>query len=103
LQPRCADIQLLLLLLLLLLLYRRARNVVKKEAEKSSKYANLTTEVQHMSNIRIKVIPELTGASGTVSESLRQYLRNIPGKHEIKKLQKTVILGTAYILREVPM
>lgn len=26
---------------------------------------------------------------------------NIPGKHTIKKLQKTAILGTAYILQKV--
>ena len=30
-----------------------------------------------------------------------QYLSNIPGKHEIKELQTTAILGTAQILREV--
>jgi len=28
---------------------------------------------------------------------------NIPGKHEVKELQKTVILGTAHILRKVLM
>jgi hypothetical protein len=26
---------------------------------------------------------------------------NIPGNHEVKKLQKTAILGTAHILRKV--
>jgi len=30
-----------------------------------------------------------------------QYLSNIRGKHEIKKLQKAAILGTAHILRKV--
>jgi hypothetical protein len=29
---------------------------------------------------------------------IRKYLSNIPGKHEIKELQKTAILGTAQIL-----
>jgi len=28
---------------------------------------------------------------------------NIPGNHEVKELQKTAILGTAHILRKVPM
>ena len=32
----------------------------------------------------------------TISESLRQYLSNVPGKHEIKKQQKTAILDTAH-------
>ena len=39
--------------------------------------------------------------TGTISNSLRQYLSNIPGKHEIKELQKTAILGTAHTLQEV--
>jgi hypothetical protein len=34
---------------------------------------------------------------------ITKYLSNIPGKHDIKELQKTAILGTAHILREVLM
>jgi len=33
------------------------------------------------------VIPVITGATGNISKSLRQYLSNIPGKHEIKKVK----------------
>jgi len=43
------------------------------------------------------------GASGTISKSFRKYVSNIPGKHEVKELQKTVILGTAHVLRKVLM
>ena len=35
--------------------------------------------------------------------SFRKYVSNIPGKHEVKELQKTAILGTAHILRKVLM
>jgi len=58
-----------------------------------------------MWNVKAKVIlvRVMTGATGTISESLRQYLSNKPGKYEIKKLQKTAILGTAHILRKVLM
>jgi len=49
------------------------------------------------------VIPVIIGATGTISKSLRQYLSNIPGKQEIKELQKTAILGTAHLLWEVLM
>jgi hypothetical protein len=52
-----------------------------------------------MWNVKAKVIPVITGATGTISKSLRQYLSNIQGKHEIKELQKTAILCTAHILR----
>jgi hypothetical protein len=50
-----------------------------------------------------KVIPVIIGATGTNSESLRQYLSNISGNQEIKELQTAAILGTANILREVLM
>jgi lauroyl/myristoyl acyltransferase len=39
----------------------------------------------------------------TISKSFRKYVSTVPGKHEVKELQKTVILGTAHILRKVLM
>jgi hypothetical protein len=56
-----------------------------------------------MSNVKARVIPVITGTTGSVTKSLRQHLSNITGKHEIKELQKTAILGTAHILRKVLM
>ena len=79
------------------------RNVIKKEAEKILKYKDLTTETQRMWNVKTKVIPVLIGATGTISKSLRKYVSNIPGNHEVKELQKTAILGTAHIIRKVLM
>jgi len=75
-----------------------------KEAEKILKYKDLTTEMQNMWNIKAKVTPVITGATGTTSKSFTQYLSNILGKYEIKELQKkTSILGTAHILQKVLM
>jgi hypothetical protein len=37
------------------------------------------------------VIPVIIGATGTISESFRKYVSNIPGNHEVKELQKTAI------------
>jgi len=48
-------------------------------------------EIQRMWNVKAIVIPVVRGATGTISDSLRQYLSNIPGKHEIKELQKTAM------------
>jgi hypothetical protein len=45
----------------------------------------------------------IIGATGTNSKSFRKYLSSIPGKHDIKELQKTAILGTAHTLRKVLM
>jgi len=80
-----------------------ARNVIKKEAEKILKYKDLTIEIKRMWNVKTKVIPVTIGATGTISNSFRKYVNNIPGKHEVKELQKTAILGTAHILRKVLM
>ena len=79
------------------------RNVIKKEAEKSLKYKDLTIEMQRVWNVKTKMIPAIIGAIGTISKSFRKYVSNIPGKHEVKELQKTAILGTAHILRKVLM
>ena len=49
------------------------------------------------------MISVIIGATGTISESLRQYLSNIPGKHKIRELQKTAVMGTAHKLRKVLM
>jgi len=54
-----------------------------------------------MWNVKAKVIPVMTGATGTVAKSLTQYLSNIPVKHEIKELQTTAVMGTANILQKV--
>ena len=79
------------------------RNVIKKEAEKILKYKDPTTEIQRMWNVKTKVIPVIIGATGTISKSFRKYMSNLPGKHEVKEIRKTVILGTAHILRKVQM
>jgi len=79
------------------------RNVIKKEAEKILKYKDLKIEIQRMWNVKTKVIAIIRGATGTISKSFRKYVSNIPGKHEVKELQKTVILGTAHIIRKVLM
>jgi len=41
-----------------------------------------------MWNVKTKVIPVIIGATGTISKSFRKHVSNIPGKHEVKELQK---------------
>ena len=77
-------------------------NVIKKEAEKILKYKDITIEIQRMWNVKTKVIRVKIGASGTISKSFRKYLSNIPGKHEVKDLQKTATLCTAHIPPDSP-
>ena len=79
------------------------RYVIKKEAEKILKYKDLIIEIQGMWNVKTKMIPVIIVATGINLKSFRKYMSNIPGKHEVKELQKTAILGTAHILRKVLM
>jgi hypothetical protein len=54
-------------------------------------------------NVKARVIPVIIGATGTISKSFRKYVSTIPGNLDVRELQKTAILGTAHILREVLM
>jgi hypothetical protein len=79
------------------------RQKFDEEAERIVKYKDLTVEVQRMWNVKTKVIPVIIGTTGTITKSFRKYLSNVPGKHEVKELQKTAILGTAHVLWKVLM
>jgi len=79
------------------------RNMIKKEAEKILKHIDVAIGIQPMWNVKTKVIPVIIRATGTISKSFRKYVSNIPGRHEVKELQKTATLGTAHILRKVLM
>jgi len=93
----------IMIMMMIIIIIIIDRNVIKKEAEKILNYEDLITEIQRMCSVKANVIPVVIGATGIISKSLRQYLSNIPGKHDIKELQKTAILDTACILREVLM
>jgi len=60
-------------------------------------------KIQRLCNVKTKVIAVIIGATGTISKLFRKYVSNIPGKHEVKELQKTAILGTAHTVRKVLM
>jgi hypothetical protein len=79
------------------------RNVIKKEAGKILKYKDVIIETERKWNVKTKVAPVITGATGTISESFRKYFSSIPGNHEVKELQKIAILATAHGLQRVLM
>jgi len=54
-----------------------------------------------MWNVKTKAIPVIIGTTGTITESFRKYVSKALGKHEVKELHQTAILGTAHILRKV--
>ena len=38
-----------------------------------------------MWNVKANVIPVIIGATGTISKSLKKYVSNNPGNHEVKQ------------------
>ena len=54
-----------------------------------------------MWKVKTRVIPVIIAVTGIISKSYRKYISNIPGKHDVKELQKTAKLGTAHTLRKV--
>jgi hypothetical protein len=81
----------------------RRQKCDKDRSREDSKFKDLTVEIQRMVNVKTNVIPVIIGATRTISKSFRKYLSNVPGKHEVKELQKTATLCTAHILRKVLM
>jgi hypothetical protein len=60
------------------------RQKCEKEAEKTLKYKDCTTEIQHMWDVKREATRVITGTTGTISKSFRKYLSHIWGKHKIK-------------------
>jgi len=52
---------------------------------------------------KTEVTPVIIGAIGNLSQSSRKYLNYVPGRNEIKVLQKTAKLVNTHILRKVLM
>jgi len=76
------------------------RNVLSKENEKVEKYQDLSIELQHLWNTRVKVVPLIIGALGSISSSIYTHLATLQVKEvSVHQLQKTVILHTSTILR----
>jgi hypothetical protein len=78
------------------------RNVITKEIQNILEYKNPYNRNRIHVECKTKY-DTCNKATGTISKSFRKYLSNVPGKHEIKELQKTAILGTAHTLRKVLM
>jgi len=61
----------------------------------------VTTKLQLVIVVVLKIIIIIIGASGVVTRNLRKNLEDIQGKHTIDSLQKTAILETSHIIRKV--
>ena len=75
--------------------------IAEKETEKIEKYDELKREVERLWQVKAKVIPIVLGALGTVTRSLSNYIKEIGVKTQIKLIQKSVLFGTARVLRKI--
>ena len=74
--------------------------VESKEKEKIHKYQDLARELRKLWKVGVKVVPVVVGALGTLPQALEKHLKVIGSKVKVELLQKTVLLGTARILRK---
>ena len=67
--------------------------------EKLIKYNDLEIEIEKTWGMKSTTVPVIIGAFGLVKKRKENYIGKIPGNIRITELQKTVLLGTAHILR----
>ena len=75
------------------------KNIITKEQEKIDKDQDLQTELGKLWKLKTEVVPVVVGALATTSQNLNIYIKKIDVPIVTSCLQKTVILGTAFILR----
>ena len=75
--------------------------IEEKEKDKIEKYQDLGRELQKIWNIKVKIIPLVVGSLGAKTKQFGNRLKQIGITVGKAQVQKTVLLGTAKILRQV--
>jgi len=76
-------------------------NINTKESEKLSKHKDLEIEVSRIWKGRIKIVPVITGALGTIKKELDQNLHMIPVHVSATELQKITLMSVAHVIFKV--
>ena len=74
---------------------------VENEKDKIEKYQDLGRELQKIWNVKVKIIPSVVGSLGAIPKQFGNRLKQIGMTAGTAQVQKTVLLGTARILRKV--
>ena len=74
---------------------------IEKEKDKIEKYQDLGRELQKIWNVKVKIIPLVVGSLGAIPKQFGNRLKQIGITVGTAQVQKTVLLGTARILRKV--
>ena len=75
--------------------------IEEKEKDKIEKYQQLGRELQKIWNVKVKIIPLVVGSLGAIPKRFGNRLKQTGIAVGTAKVQKTVLLGTARILRKV--
>ena len=75
--------------------------IEEKEKDKTEKYQELGRELQKIWNVKVKIIPLVVGSLGAIPKQFGNRLKQIGITARTAQFQKTVLLGTARILRKV--
>ena len=74
--------------------------IEEMEKEKIETYQDLRRELQKIWHVRVKIIPLVVGSLGAIPKQFANKLKETGITAEIGQFQKTVLLGTARILRK---
>ena len=72
-----------------------------KESEKKDKYLDLAMELKKLWNMKMTVIPIVTGPLSTITKGLIQGLEDLKMTGQVETIQTTALLKLARILRRV--
>ena len=75
--------------------------IEEKEKDKIQKYQDLGRELQKIWNVEVRIIPLVVGALGAIPKQFGNRLKQIGIAVGTAQVQKTVLLGTARILRRL--
>ena len=76
-------------------------NLILKRNEKLDNYSELRLEIARMWDKETLIVPIFIGALGSIPNDLECNLRKLGISYNVETLQKSVLLGTANILRKV--
>ena len=72
-----------------------------KESEKKDKYLEIARELEKLWNMKVKIVPIVIGALGTITKGLLKGLEDLQVGERVETIQTTALLRTARILRRV--
>ena len=75
--------------------------IEEREKDKMKDYSGLKRELKKIWDMPVKIIPVVVGALGTTPKKLKQWLSDLEIEARIVELQKTTILYSARIVRNV--